>query len=80
MSVSLEDKVAGLGAGSATPAVPASTANVKPLSSDEGPLIVVPAGFVGDIVGSLAGTIGEVTGGWFGNKNLGKTLGQAAGR
>ena len=44
-----------------------------------GPMMVVPAGLFGDIVGSLAGTIGEQVGGWFGDKALGKSLGSAAG-
>jgi len=42
-------------------------------------MVVVPAGIFGDIVGSLAGTIGEQVGGWFGDKALGGAIGSAAG-
>jgi len=44
-----------------------------------GPLMVVPTGIFGDIVGSLGSTIGGELGGWFGNRSLGKTVGGAAG-
>lgn len=47
--------------------------------SSQGPLMLVPAGLFGNIVGSLAGTIGEQVGGWFGHKALGKTVGSATG-
>ncbi|MBO3085668.1 hypothetical protein [Cellulomonas fengjieae] len=48
-------------------------------SSTTEPLILMPAGIVGDIVGSLGSTIGGELGGWFGDRALGKTLGGAAG-
>ncbi|MDQ3610079.1 MAG: hypothetical protein M4D85_00490 [Actinomycetota bacterium] len=41
-------------------------------------LVVVPAGFIADIVGGLSGTIGEITGGYFGNARLGRQIGDAA--
>ncbi|MDO5751717.1 hypothetical protein [Arthrobacter sp.] len=47
------------------------------LSQD--PLMLVPAGLFGNIVGSLAGTIGKEVGGWFGQKALGHAVGSAAG-
>jgi len=43
----------------------------------EGPLMVVPAGFVGDLLGSLSGTIGEIAGGWLGSAGTGKAIGDA---
>ncbi|SDR98630.1 hypothetical protein [Microlunatus soli] len=67
-------------AGTAAPAA-AEAPTAKPATAghpSDGPLMVVPAGIFGDIIGGLAGTIGEVTGGWFGNAQLGKTLGNAA--
>jgi hypothetical protein len=45
--------------------------------SGEGPLMVVPAGFVGDLLGSLSGTIGEIAGGWLGSAGTGKAIGDA---
>ena len=80
MAGELSAAVAGLGGTSSTPsgssAAPHSTGYSQ---GSTGPMMVVPAGIFGDIVGSLAGTIGEQVGGWFGEKALGKTLGSAAG-
>lgn len=54
----------------------AGTAKVR--KYEDGQLTVVPAGFIADILGGLSGTIGEVTGGFFGNAPLGKQIGKAA--
>lgn len=45
----------------------------------DGPLMVVPSGFIADILSGLSGTIGEVAGDIFGNAALGKQIGVAAG-
>lgn len=42
------------------------------------PMMLVPAGFVADMISGLSGTIGEVTGGIFGNRKLGRDIGEAA--
>jgi hypothetical protein len=55
----------------ARPAGPAAT-------YQDGPMLVVPAGFIGDVLGSLSGTIGEITGGYFGNARLGREFGEKA--
>lgn len=47
-------------------------------ATDDERLLVVPAGFVADILGGLSGTIGEITGGLFGNARLGRDIGVAA--
>lgn len=41
-------------------------------------MIVIPAGFFGDILGGLSGTIGEVTGGLLGDAKTGRKVGDAA--
>ncbi|GAB7189452.1 hypothetical protein NUM3379_01580 [Kineococcus sp. NUM-3379] len=48
-------------------------------TASTGPMMLVPAGIFGDIVGSLGSTIGGELGGWFGDRAMGKTLGGAAG-
>lgn len=48
-------------------------------TASSGPLMVMPSGLFGDIVGSLGSTIGGELGGWFGDRALGKTIGGAAG-
>lgn len=62
---------------------PASTPAPRPRgsgsSASDGPLMVVPAGFFGDVIGSLAETIGGGVGQYFGNQELGKAVGGAAG-
>lgn len=62
--------------GSSTSAAVSTRSRTSPNAQ---PQILVPAGIFGDIVGGLASTIGETAGGWFGNKELGRTLGTAAG-
>lgn len=42
------------------------------------PMVVVPAGFVADLLGSIAPTISEKLGGFWGHPTLGKTVGQVA--
>lgn len=93
MSGSLSAEVEGIGttspAGSSSSgAAPADAGNgaerpahlsLAGSTSTSGPLILMPAGIVGDIVGSLGSTIGGELGGWFGDRALGKTLGGAAG-
>ena len=61
-------------------AVTPSSAPVGAVQTAEGPdaLVLVPAGFIADIVGGLSGTIGEITGGFFGKAKLGKDIGTAA--
>lgn len=56
---------------SSPPASPSAAA-----SSDA--LVLVPAGFIANIVGGLSGTIGELAGGVFGKAKLGKEIGIAA--
>jgi hypothetical protein len=68
----------------ATPAgAPVATSAPRPVAPTappgDGPLMVVPAGFIGEVLGSLSGTIGEITGGFFGNAPMGKKIGEAAG-
>jgi hypothetical protein len=67
-----------------TTAAPAATktTNTKPAAASwtmpkhgDGPMLVVPAGFVGDLLGSLSGTIGEIAGGIFGDAQTGKKIG-----
>jgi hypothetical protein len=65
----------GTGAGTDRPAY----LSLYSSTSAAGPLIVMPSGIFGDIVGSLGSTIGGELGGWFGDRALGKTLGGAAG-
>jgi hypothetical protein len=56
-----------------TTSTPAAT---RPMATHgDGPMLVVPAGFVGDLLGSLSGTIGEITGGIFGDAKTGKKIG-----
>lgn len=58
---------------------PATTAWQAPAGyGNDGPLMLVPAGFFGNVLSSLTGTIGEVTGGFFGNAAAGKAVGDAA--
>ena len=54
-----------------------STARPRPAYSDK--VVVLPAGFVGDLLSKFSGTIGEVAGGAFGDAALGRTIGDAAG-
>jgi hypothetical protein len=48
----------------------------RPPGEDQ--MALVPAGLVADLLGGLSGTIGEITGGFFGNRQLGKQIGDAA--
>ena len=78
MAGSVTSALAGIGGvapASAPTAASSGTASPRP---GEGPLVLVPAGFIADIVGGLSGTIGELTGGYFGNAKLGKEVGEAA--
>lgn len=75
-------------AGSVTAALSAISGDVAPAAatevdalaaqSSDGTLVVVPAGFIADILGGLSGSIGELTGGYFGKAKLGKDIGDAA--
>ena len=67
-------------AGGQAPATGSSggPSSAKARKYEDGALTVVPAGFIADILGGLSGTIGEVTGGFFGNAPLGKQIGKAA--
>jgi hypothetical protein len=63
---------------------PVASATSKPAAAwptaakhGDGPMMVVPAGFIGDILGGLSGTLGELTGGYFGNAQTGKAIGEA---
>lgn len=85
---SLQDVEAEVGPSSTTPTGSGAQASAtngggpsapgKIRRREDGALTLVPAGFVGDILGSLSGTIGEITGGWFGNAALGKQIGDTA--
>ncbi|MGW4369030.1 hypothetical protein ACWEKT_25620 [Nocardia takedensis] len=83
MARSVTSALAGRSAGTVSPSTAPPTAagnggqSRKPDKSTE-PLVLVPAGFIADIVGGLSGTIGELTGGYFGNAELGKQIGDAA--
>jgi|GEM_PF-4086658 len=72
--------IGGEAAPAATPAKtnPAAAAHAPAKHVGEGALVVVPAGFIADIVGGLSGTVGELTGGFFGKPKLGKQIGEAA--
>jgi hypothetical protein len=65
-------------ASSSGSATRSETSHAQARRSDDGPLVLVPAGFFGDLLGGLSGTIGEVTGGFLGNASLGKQIGDAA--
>ena len=65
-------------AGSSAAAGGAASWRPAQYGANDGPLMVVPAGFVANIVGGLSGTIGEITGGFFGNAPLGKSIGEAS--
>ena len=54
------------------------TSHAQVRRGEDGPLVLVPAGFFGDLLGGLSGTIGEVTGGLLGNASLGRQVGDAA--
>ncbi len=84
LSAEVEDIGRAPGAGTSSPPAPDGGGTPVHLSlsgstSPGGPLVVVPAGILGDVVGSLGGTIGGELGAWFGDRALGKTLGGAAG-
>ena len=49
-----------------------------PDTPDEDRLIVVPAGFLGNLLSGLSGTIGAAVGGAFGNARTGQAIGEAA--
>jgi hypothetical protein len=79
MAESVMSTLAGLGGGVSPASAPtASSSGDGAAQSGEGPLVLVPAGFIADVVGGLSGTIGELTGGFFGNAKLGKDIGEAA--
>jgi hypothetical protein len=62
--------------GSAATATSPATAATH--QNGDGPTLLVPAGFIADILGGLSGTIGEITGGYFGNAPLGRQIGDTA--
>jgi hypothetical protein len=47
--------------------------------SEEDKLVLVPAGVVGGLLGSLGGLFGSAVGGFFGNANVGRQIGDIAG-
>jgi hypothetical protein len=75
MAKSVSEQLSELGA-SVTPSSVSAPA-VQPAKGEDA-LVLVPAGFIADIVGGLSGTIGELAGGLFGNAKLGKNIGTAA--
>ena len=78
MAESVTSMIAGLGGGVSPASPPTASSWDGAAQSGEGPLVLVPAGFIADVVGGLSGTIGELTGGFFGNAKLGKDIGEAA--
>lgn len=61
-------------------ATPTETNGVAPGAPRDGAaMVLVPAGFIGDLLGSLSGTIGQVTGGLLGNATFGRHVGELAG-
>ena len=69
------------GPGSAATSEPTTrpeTSHAQVRRGEDGPLVLVPASFFGDLLGGLSGTIGEVTGGLLGNASLGRQVGDAA--
>jgi hypothetical protein len=56
------------------PAMPAA----RPRDYDDGPNMIVPAGFFGDVLKSLNGTVSEITGGYFGNPGIAQVVGGVA--
>jgi hypothetical protein len=77
----LQDLETTAPAASSTTTKPAATAATSATATwtmpkhDNGPMLVVPAGFVGDLLGGLSGTIGEIAGGIFGDARTGKKIG-----
>ena len=57
---------------------PFSAPPSPPPAASSDALVLVPAGFIANIVGGLSGTIGEIAGGVFGKAQLGKEIGIAA--
>ena len=41
-------------------------------------MVLVPAGFLGNILSGVSGTVGQAVGGYFGNAGAGKAVGDAA--
>ncbi len=41
-------------------------------------MVVVPAGFLGNLLSSVAGKAGGIVGGWAGNRRAGEQIGGAA--
>lgn len=75
MAGELTSAVAALSPSSSAATAPATA----PAATTDDKLIVVPAGFLGDLLGTVASTIGEKTGGFFGQRDLGRLLGSTAG-
>jgi hypothetical protein len=70
-------------AGAVTTApVTGSSATTRPVARphdyDDGPNMIVPAGFFGDVLKSLNGAVGEITHGYFGNPGIGTVVGGVA--
>ncbi len=57
----------------ARPAMPA-----RPRDYDDGPNMIVPAGFFGAVLKSLNGAVSEITDGYFGNPGIGQVVGDVA--
>ncbi|HEV7653815.1 MAG TPA: hypothetical protein VGP36_03635 [Mycobacteriales bacterium] len=57
---------------------PSKTWKIQSDYPNDGPLMLVPAGFFGNVLSSFTGTIGEITGGILGNAPAGRAVGDAA--
>lgn len=70
----------GQGVTAASSSAPSSSgrpaASYRPYDDDQ--MALVPAGLIADLLGGLSGTIGEITGDFFGNRTIGKQIGDAA--
>jgi hypothetical protein len=75
----LEKDIPPAGSTTGTTTVPRQ-ASGRPRAGGYGgdPMVLVPAGFFGDLLSNVSGTVGEITGGLLGNAALGRQIGQAA--
>lgn len=79
MSGQLTATLESLDAQPAAASAPTHQKTATPGAPGDEPMIVVPAGLFGDVIGSLAGVAGKVIGRSLGNEALGQSLGNAAG-
>ena len=63
--------------GSSGATAPARYPHYHSAATDQ-PMVLAPAGFIGDLLSGLTGALGEVTGGLLGNAQLGREIGDAA--